>query len=268
MKVAFWNGSDQNNNVTANLAAVSIAIAYSYPYKILTLENYLTSNNLSSIFKNPSEPILNESACQYYIGSRQENLISKLSKRESCFLESSYVKVLIRDRLYYLSQETSANDQLFDYEFNNNRIELLEIIKNHTDLCLIDTANKNSLSTKHILEDSDLIVVNLSQNLKDIKTTFLNSPSLIKKSIFIINESSRTSEVTDYILSKRHNIAINKIITFPYNETYLYYLYRGDLIEFIISNLKCNETNSNFKFINSLMKVVELINDHIIKGSI
>lgn len=52
----------------------------------------------------------------------------------------------------------------------------------------IDTESNQNLSTKQILYDADIVVVNLSQNSKNIYDFFENYTSLREKAVYIVGK--------------------------------------------------------------------------------
>lgn len=188
MKIAFWSNAHEQSNVSLNLTAVSVASVIRYPYTIAVLENHLRRNNLGGAYLGTNKSIFfREIGTNYYEGGGMEGLLRRIYRgnHESIILKP-YLREIIQRHLYYLPQSGIINSELFDYEFDHNAAMLFDKLEEAFDICYIDMAPCNNLSSKTILEEADLIVVNLSQNFRLLENFFQSYSSLIAKSVFII----------------------------------------------------------------------------------
>ncbi len=261
MKVAFWSNANELCSVSANLAAISVASAIKYPYSIITMENRLCAHNLGRAYNGGARAcVLDEVGTNYYDGSGMEGLLRKIYRGDvRSIILRSYLKEIIHKHLYYIPQSRMLLSEIFDYELDHCIEPLFHIIDENTELCFIDTASNNNLSTKLILNEADLIVVNLCQKSSVLDDFFLHYSSLLSKSIFIISNYNPHSIYTVKQIAKLYQISTESIIPIPGNEQYQDAYLSGCVYEFISRNISCNKENPNFYFIQSVKKTSQII---------
>lgn len=261
MKIAFWSNADQKCGVSSNLAAISVASVIRFPYTITVFENHLSHNNLGRAFLGrPNVDMLHEVGTNYYEGGGIEGILRKIYRGNyHKDILSSHIKEIIHQHLYYIPQSRVIHSEIFDYELNRSISPLFHLMEDYTDICYIDTASHNNLSSKTILEEADLIVVNLCQNLLVLEDFFLKYSSLISKAIFLVGNYSIHSILTSKSISKHYKIPWENIAVIPTNETFQNACYSGSLVEFIVTNYSCDKENSNYLFIQGVKKATNMI---------
>ena len=267
MKIAFWSNANETCGVSSNLAAISVASVIRYPYTVITMENRLCKNNLGKAYMGRLQGGAHsyagnafEVGNNYYEGDGMEGLMRKIY-REEYNLKSfrRYLKEVIHKHLYYIPQSKIINDEIFDYEFDHCYPQLLQLIEEFADICMIDTASYRSLSTKTILEDADLIVVNLCQNQIILEDFFLNYSSLIPKAIFIISKYDQRMFPNSRRIIQEYDISPERITVIPPNAMYQSAYTEGTVVEFISRNYNCPKESTNYLFIQSIKKASFLI---------
>jgi len=256
LKIAFWSNSEEQCGVTANLAAISVASVTRYPYSIILLENKLCHNNLGrALFGNPYGCLSNDVGTNYYEGGGIEGLIRKMYRGDyRCGTLETYLKIILQEHLFYIPQSRIIHSDLFDYEFDRSIQQLFCMTEEYADICLIDTASHQNLSTKIILQESDLIVVNLSQKQSILEEFFLNYSSLVNKSVFLISNYQTRTLLDCKRIIKMYHIPSEHLIAIPSSELF-YDAYRnGTVKEFIRNNYYCGKDNPNFRFIQAIKK--------------
>jgi hypothetical protein len=261
MKAAFWSNANDFCTVSANLAAISVASAIRYPYSIITMENRLCRHNLGKAFNGGTRAnLLDDVGTNYYDGSGIEGLLRKIYREEiRPGILKSYLKEIINKHLYYIPQSRVIHNEIFDYELDHCIQPLFRMLEESADLCFIDTASNNNLSTKIILEEADLIVVNLCQKSSVLEDFFLNYSSLISKAVFIISQYDHHSLYSVRQISKQYNVPIENMIPIPYNERYDNAYHGGYVHEFISRNIGCIKENPNFTYIQAVKKASHII---------
>ena len=261
MKVAFWSNASEMCRVSANLAAISVACAIRSSYSIISMENHLCNHNLGKAYKGGARVnLLDEVGNNYYDGSGFEGLLRKIYRGAiQPSLLKSYLMEIINMHLYYIPQSRIIHNEIFDYELGHCIEPLFHMIEANSDLCLIDTASNNNLSTKIILEEADLIVVNLCQKSSVVEDFFLNYSSLISKAVFIISHYNPHSLYNLKHISSLYNIPSEFIIPIPDNERYDSAYRNGCVHEFVSRNINCIKENPNFLFIQSIKKASHIV---------
>ena len=100
----------------------------------------------------------------------------------------------------------------------------------------IDTESNQNLSTKQILYDADIVVVNLSQDPKDIYDFFENYTSLKEKAVYIIGRYQPEKRWTRNRICYEYKIPRNKVGVIPYNVDFNDALENGKLQHFLNYN--------------------------------
>jgi hypothetical protein len=261
LKIAFWSNVSKTCGVTSNLAAISVASVIRYPYTVVALENRLCSNNLGKALLGCSRINgTSEVGTNYYDGGGIEGLMRKVYRGEyQDGMLSTYLKEIISEHLYYVPQSRVIHSEIFDYEFDRSIQPLLRMTDEFADICFIDTANHNNLSTKTILEEADLIVVNLCQKQSILEDFFLNYSSLISKAVFIISNYEFNTKLNMKRISSMYEIPEEKLVIIPFNGFYQNAITNGSVVEFISGNYSCLKGNPNFIFIQSVKKAAHII---------
>jgi hypothetical protein len=256
LKIAFWSNANEKCNVSANLAAISIASVIRYPYSIIAMENRLCHNNLGRAFFGITHiDDRNEVGTNYYDGGGIEGLLRKIYRGNyNSDILSSYLKEIINNHLYYIPQSRVIHSEIFDYELDHCIHELFRIMEETADICFIDTASHRNLSTKTILEEADLIVVNLCQKQIILEDFFLNYSSLISKAVFIISNYDSCVLPNSRRIAKNYDIPWDSILCIPYNEAFTNAFTYGSTVEFISRNYSCPKENPNYLFIQAVKK--------------
>lgn len=261
MKIAFWSNVSQRCGVSSNLAAVSVASVIRYPYTVAVFENHLCHNNLGRTFLGtPQVDMLHEVGTNYYEGGGIEGLLRKIYRGDyPKSILQTYIKEIIHKHLYYIPQSRVIHNEIFDYEMDYSIATLFQLLEEYADLCFIDTAAHNNMSTNTILEEADLIVVNLCQNTLILEDFFLNHSSLIEKAVFLIGNYSSQSTITMKKIMKLYEIPAGNIAAIPYNEIFQNAFHYGRLVEFVSRNYDCGRENPNYLFIQCVKKASHMI---------
>jgi hypothetical protein len=261
VKIAFWSNVNERCGVTANMAAISVASVMRFPYTILALENRLCRINLGRAFLGTSSvEMLREGGTNYYDGGGIEGLLRRIYRGDyRSNILPFYRKEIIPEHLYYIPQSRVIHGEIFDYELNHDINTLFQLIEECSDICVIDTACRSNLSSKTILEEADLIVVNLCQNSMYLEDFFLNYSSLITKAVFLIGNYNLHSNISCRKISMIYDIPMENITVIPYNELFRNAFLNGYVVEFITSNYKSDKNNPNYLFIQSVKKAAYMI---------
>jgi hypothetical protein len=261
LKIAFWSNANEKCEVSTNLAAISITSVIRYPYRVIAMENRLCQNNLGRAFMGNSHArILDDVGTNYYDGGGFEGLLRKIYRGDyRSDTLPSYLKEIIHNHLYYIPQSRVIHSEIFDYELNHCIQPLFRIMESFADICFIDTASYNNLSTKTILEEADLIVVNLCQKQNILEDFFTNYSSMISKAVFIISNYEYHSALNSKRIAKMYDIPWEDILVIPYNEMYHSAFQSGSVASFISRNYSCVKENPNYLFIQNIKKATHII---------
>lgn len=261
MKVAFWSNAGAVCSVSQNLAAISVASVNRFHYSIIAMENRLQSHNLGKAYHCREKYNSHDSVgTNYYDGNGIEGLLRKIYRGDyKPDILKGYLKEIIRKHLYYIPQSKIIHNEIFDYEFDHCIYSIFQMTDQCADICFIDTASNNSLSTKFILEEADLIVINLCQKESVLNDFFQNYSSLIPKAVFIISNYDPKASKCGLSLFKENHIPRENIIAIPYNELYHVAYESGNVLDFINGNYSCDIDNPNYPYMQSVKKATYII---------
>lgn len=260
MKFAFWS-NEQRAGVTANLAAMSVAALHINQCKTIILENHYSRNNLARYLIPASSMLVNEME-MYYLGHGTRDCLVQLIEKGTNKKRAEDATIeLIQNNLFYLPQNRLMED-FFDYEFQWNQLPLIKQLEEKGHHILIDTKTNNSLSSKLILDEADLVIVNLKQDINSITDFFDNYASILDKAFFIISDFRYNQGISKNQILNEFEIDPNRFAIIPHNLEFRVALSEGRTVEFIHRHICCNVSNPNFHFINHIMYAANLLMNH------
>jgi hypothetical protein len=218
-------------------------------------KNQKIEDNISSI---EIESKSQETSKSFQKISKPIEEISKSNQEASRWIEEASVAVL-GESLYYIPPSDATNNHIFDYDLYDNINSIMDALESFADVAYIDTSNRNNLSSKIILDEVDLVVVNLVQNSSMINHFFENYSSILSKCVFLISSYHKESKLNINKISKTHLISKSNIATIPYNFEYQEAVCQGTVVEFLSRNYFCKRTNPNYNFVIEVKKAVYMI---------
>ncbi|MDF2610546.1 MAG: putative rane protein [Lachnospiraceae bacterium] len=281
MKIAFWGNAKGSCGVTSNLACISVASVMRYSFKAVLWENHTQQNNLEQallcrqtnhylsemnhyqIHPVGMTHIMNQFAYSNHgFSASAQNITSEADYNENRIIKEASYEIL-NESLYYIPSSFKVNREIYDYDIYSNVNKILQSLDTFADIIYIDTSNRNSLSSKVILEEADLVVVNLTQNSSVIQHFFDNYSSIQSKCVFLISGYHKQSCLNINAISKLHSIKKTQITVIPYNLEYQEAVSQGTIVEFLSRNYTCKRRSPNYEFVNQVKKAVEMIMNHI-----
>ena len=265
MNIAFWSNSYEKSGAFYNFVAISIASVLRYPYTVTALENFLGSDNIGRAFLGDNKKNhINEGVTGFYEGGGIEGLLRRIYRGDNYpSILGDYWQEVIPKHLYYIPKGGVINSELFDYELNYNLNELFNIIKKNSDLCYINVTQQNHLSSKAILQEADIIVINLYQNSDYLDHFFNNYSSLIHKAVFVVGNYSKSSILSCKRIARIYDIPLENISPIPYNDYFGISCKYGGAKEFINSNYHCSKENPNYLFMHGIRKAAFAISKKV-----
>lgn len=262
MKVAFWSNSSGRAGTTSNMACISILCAMLERKKSILFENHYNLNGLEQAFlkrKEKSANVLKEEFA-YYDQRGLDGLIRRVHSNYTYekLMDDVSMKFL-EDTLYYLPKSHDMNYEYFEYELNQVAKPLIDLLDRTFDMVFMDTVFNNSLSTKLILEESELVVVNLCQNEAFLDHFFSNYQSLIDKSIFLIGNYQKQSKCNLSVIRRKYQIPKEQIGVIPFNLEFGEAVSGGAAVEFFMRNLTCKRKDENYYFMSQVKKSAYMV---------
>lgn len=263
MKIAFWSNVRGKNGVTSNLACVSVMGALMEKQKALVLENHYNMNNMEqALLGRPKVPYVKEESYFY----NQVGMDSLIKRIHSNMADENTVRAssipLLDDSIYYIPQNYITNKEFFEYEFNQVLHPLFQVLEQFSKIIYVDTAGSAHLSSKVILNEADLVVVNLSQNPAVLSDFFKNYSALQEKAVYLIGNYNSDSKFNLRNIIRKYHIDRTKIGVIPYNVEFADAISEGAVIRFLLRNFDCDRQDVNYDFIREVKKSARIIHQH------
>lgn len=229
--ITFINNLDEESGKTMSLVAIATYMAINYNEKILVISTTNKEDKIKSCYFEEQQVkklrlgLFGDKTSTIDTESGIEG-IAKMVRSNKLTPEviTNYTRVVFKDRLeiilgYQPKEEKQADIDVteIDEEYPN----LISIAKMYYDRILVDLDNNLSEELRQrIVDHSDLVIVNTSQNLnsiKKLKTKKENSPLLqSSKTLILVGRYDEFStynakNITRFLGEK------NQVLTIPYN---------------------------------------------------
>lgn len=237
MKISFWSPVRKNAGVTTNMACISALSAIGNRGKSVLLENHYSLRSLADILMEPREKEYLREKGVYYDRNGMESLLKRIYSGETGKkIVRQALTPLLFSSMNYLPQSRIVNKEVFDYEFNLVHKELFQALEGVADFVFVDTESNQNLSSNLILNEADLIVVNLTQDPKELEYFFMNYESLLDKAVFLIGNYCPDFSWNVTRICHEYHISYSKIGVIPMNLELNMALSQGRLLTFLNLN--------------------------------
>ncbi len=265
--VTFWNNGKEQTGKTLSLAAISTQLAVEHNYRILVISTGYQDENLDNCFWENKKvkknlglfgPNANVGMQEGISGLARMMKSNKLSPNQI----TNYTKIILKDRLEILPTFKGEKD-----EYNDIRryySDIINLANNYYDLVLVDLDKQVQDDIADlILENSNLIVVNLSQRLTSINSFMeLREEKPIlksKKTLLLIGRYDKYSKYNIKNIS-RYLGEKNKVSTLPYNTLFFEACEEAKVPDLFLSLRKTiGEDDRNGFFIAEVKRTVDNI---------
>jgi len=262
LKVAFWSNSRGRSGTTSNTALMSVLCAMMSQTRTVLFENHYSLNNLEQMFVNyrhHERNLLREEFC-YFNQVGLESLMKRVHSIQTYENMIGDISMkFLGDKIYYLPKNMELNQEFFDYELNQVISPLLHLLNHIGDLVFIDTSNEDNLSTKVILNEADLVVVNLCQSKVIIEQFFQDFASIVSKSVFLLGNYQSQSIFNLSNIRRKFHIPQESIAVIPNNMEFHDALLSGNVIEFVTRNFTCGTKDENYEFMEEAKQAASMI---------
>ena len=267
MLVTFWSGAEIRTGVTTNTALISHFYAQRYKKKVALFENHVPGKyslediligkkSLPFLFEEPIFYNRNNNI-NYYYGLMKAGLPVK-------GLSNAALR-LAEGRLHYFPQ-FSSNHTLFDYEMNKVIDRFIDELNSRYEVVFVDLKRINTMTTKHIIERSDIVFVNVPQD--EISINRILDDNLIErdKLCFILSRYKQTPKIDFEEIVSDYDIDNERISYIPYYESLIRICKNGNLSNFLIKNFWSTRGEKSFELVSQLRKLTNFIKSRIEEG--
>ncbi|KAB3525456.1 P-loop NTPase family protein [Alkaliphilus serpentinus] len=256
MLISFWSTVNGQTATTTNTIAIALMTALEYRFKILLTHNHFERSTLeTSLFEGR------------YIQSERRDLsdigidaLSRFIKFNKIDKEnfSNYATTILKNRMDVLFGTNKTNRGLFNSELEAVIDIFLTSARDYYDLIFFDLAAGENRLSNSILEASDLIIVNLNQNLNLIEDFFNKHPISLSKAFFLIGIYDKDSRYNLKVLKRKYKELKNSAVV-PYNREFADSCNEGRAVEFLLRNLEAPKDDRNYDFIKELRNTTKLL---------
>lgn len=258
MKVAFWSNARGICGVTSNLAGISVTSALMGKQKTILLENHFHLNNLEGILNQSLERNLVKEYT-YYSQIGIDHLMRRLHSGLEVERAVRDCSISITEGLYYLPQNIQMNTEQFNYEFSQVVYPLLQLLEKQGYVVCFDLEQDSSLSSRIILNEADVIVVNLCQNPAILEDFFEQYSSLKKRAFYVVGGYSQESATTISMIQRKYQIEKERIGVVPYSVAFANAMNQGKLVPFLKRTYKEGKKSENKRFMEELKNSSRLL---------
>lgn len=264
--VTFWNNGTEQTGKTLSLAAICTHLAIEHNYRILVISTGYQDENLDNCFWEPKKvkknlglfgPNTNVAMEEGIAGLIKIMRSNKLSPEHI----TNYTKIIFKDRLEILPTFKGDRD---DYEdIRKYYPDIINLANSYYDLVLVDLDKQvQDDIAETIMQNSNLIVVNLSQRLTSINKfmSIREEKPILKsrKALLLIGRYDKFSKYNIKNIS-RYLKERNKVSTIPYNTLFFEACEEAKVPDLFLSLRKTGEDDRNGFFLAEVKRTVDNI---------
>lgn len=264
--IAFWSNEGRETGQTMSMVALSTYMAIEHNYKILNVSSNFKDDTLENSYWDLAKmeqlvkSISNDKA-QVGLESGIEGLIKIIhSNKTSTNIVSNYTKIVFKDRLDVLCAPKTQSYEEFKRiaEFYPN---ILQIANRSYDLIFVDVSKKMPKEqVKQILELSDIIVINMTQNVKRIEELIKlkEENEFFRKNNILLN-IGRYDKYSKYNIKNisRYMKEKKDVHATLYNTLFLEACAEGKVAEFFLKLRRLDPEDRNAMFIEEVGRLAK-----------
>lgn len=232
--ITFVNNIEEETGKTMSLVAIATHMAIDYNNRILIISTTNKEDKINSCYfedkqvKKVRLGIFGENKSTLETESGIEG-IAKIARSNKLTPETitNYTKVVFKDRLEILlgaPKKEKKDNEDEEKEIAEEYIDIVSVASMYYDQVFVDLdENLNEQIRQKIIDRSDLVVVNTSQNYKSLQKIKENKDSneLLKlpKSLILVGRYDKYSKYNSKNIS-RYLGEKNQVLTIPYNTLY------------------------------------------------
>lgn len=252
MKIAFWSPVHGQSGVSTATAATAAVLALSNPdEKVLLMHNQLSYVTLERYLG------LSESTDNFI--EKGIDPIIRLTKSGQLEADAvcDYTDSLLDDNNLDILTGSSHNRETIQDNIEEIMKDAIGVANQYYDYVIIDThSGYENKTTREILDYVDLVVVCLSQNLYVIDmASDIDEKLNIKTHINLVGQYDNESSYTYSNISSKYKLSKESIYFLPYSTALKDALNKGNLLEFIYSNLEATKNDMCFEVIDALKTI-------------
>ncbi len=260
MVIAVWN-HDESGKSSVFITLLSTAAACMYPScKVTIFENSLSDPTIGDmIFGNRYSHTVKEDTF-YNSGRNAEETVAKIvSEKFGRKVRRNSLLEIIDNSLFYIPQYRDINREAFNYYFNYNLYNYIEIAEDWGDFTIISTEKSENISSPEIIDISKtvLVMMPLSQRRS---LEFLDKYNSVRNKcffVYLVPYYVPIDEVRKAVANLR--ISGTRLIILPCTENLEIQIRRGRVMDYVRKNISCTRQSEEYVLISKLRRAVQLI---------
>lgn len=258
--ISFWSDGEKETGKTSSIAAIATYLSINSNYKTLLFNTEYNDSSLENCFweqkksKRNMEFILKDRADIAAGTSGVAKAV--LSNKTSPEIVKNYTKTIFKNRLEILTEPKISQE---DYETQRTTYrEIAKMSNRYYNLVFVDiTGSLEDNITRNMLEISDIIVVNLPQNLKKINEYYelkQTEPLFDKyKTVVLIGKCDRQSKYNAKNIARYMNI--KDLYPVPYTTQFLEATNEGKVDEYFMKYRVKSHPDENTYFVEEIKNI-------------
>ncbi len=253
MQVSFWSNSHQLGT-TQNMAAVAVLAALEYRLRTLMAQTHFDRSSLESAFIE-KRYLHNELTDLSDTGLDALSRFIRFNRVDKDVI-AGFSTTILKNKLDLLFGTRNTNREIYISNLKNVIGTILQSASDYYDLVLIDTAPGNNEISAKILEQSDLIVVNLSQNIH-ILDDFLEGSQYRDKLMIVLGKYDANSRFNLKAIRKKAGGI--QVLAIPYDIGFADACAESRVVDFFLKNLAAERDDPHYPFIQGVRETSEAI---------
>lgn len=258
--ISFWSDGEKETGKTSSIAAIATYLSINSNYKTLLFNTEYNDSSLENCFweqkksKRNMEFILKDRADIAAGTSGVAKAV--LSNKTSPEIVKNYTKTIFKNRLEILTEPKISQE---DYETQRATYrEIAKMSNRYYNLIFVDiTGSLEDNITRNMLEISDIIVVNLPQNLKKINEYYelkQTEPLFDKyKTVVLIGKCDKQSKYNAKNIARYMNI--KDLYPVPYTTQFLEATNEGKVDEYFMKYRVKSHPDENTYFVEEIKNI-------------
>jgi len=271
--ITFTNSEKEETGKTMSLVAIATYMAVNYNNRILIISTTNTEDKINSCYfgeqktRNARLKILGARTNSLETESGMEGL-AKMARSNKLTPEviTNYTKVVFSNRLEVIPgvDKNKIHNELNEEKIiDEEYISLINVAKMYYDQVFVDLDHNLTDGVRQsIIENSDLVIENTTQNLKSVEKLRIrkvNNQLVSPKTLILVGKYDNNSKyniknITRYLGEK------NKVLTVPYNTLFMEAANEAGVADFFIGLKKImNADQQNALFAQEVQRATEAI---------
>jgi hypothetical protein len=260
MQVTLWSPVHGQTATTANTVAISVMTALIYNIKTMITHTHFNKNTLEATLLDKSF-LKSDLVDLTDTGMDAITRNFKLSRTDPDMIKN-YTTTILKNRLDILIGTQTPNRDIYMQGMEENIQKIIEAVEKSYQLAFVDLSSGISALSQKLMDKSDLIIINLCQNLHILDDFFKNDVLIKyfagKNCFYVISRYDVNSRLNLKAIKKRYGIKRN-LFSIPYCSEFSDALGFGKTVEFLMKEISCEAEDVNYRFIEDLNLLVQRI---------